>query len=282
MKKRYNTNEALFKCIYDIISRILSYKNVTILICRSEVPGYRDVFVRSIDNTARNYRDTETATYMLNPELDITKIIKNILYKLVNTLDIHMVDWYRNPKLRHFEYNDRSLFSSYEIQTNEYKLDGLQFIITQNRNCESAKPVEIKHSLNFNSNELDQFLHYNIPIKDTTPPLPTVLCVVSTDIQLGYSATPDITTYNKYDIHTTIDTNKMTSNVHIHADKEIASEDNINLNAPINIPHYTELTEKLNAYDIRITRPIIVIVNLLTEVTKIAINELKEYCNGNA
>jgi len=48
-----------------------------------------------------------------------------------------------------------------------------------------------------------------------------------------------------------------------------------------NTPDYTELTEKLNAYDIRITRPIIVIVDLLTEVTKIAINELKEYYNGN-
>lgn len=279
MRKRYNENEELLKCIYDIISRILSYNDVTILICRSEVPGYRDVFVRSLDSTARNYRDTETATYMLNPELDITKIIKNILDKLVNTLDIHMVDWHLNTKLRHFEYNDRSLFSEYEIKNNEYKLYGSQFIITQNRTCESAKPVEITHTLGFNSNELDQFLYYNIPIKDTTPPIPTVISICA-NIQLGYSPTPNITKYNKYNIYTniytTINTNKIISNINIHNDKEIASENNVNLNTP----DYTSLTEKLNSHDIRITRPIIVITDLLNEVTKITLTELKEYCNG--
>jgi hypothetical protein len=284
MKRIYNQNEELFKCIYDIISRILSYKDVTILICESEITGYcTDVFVRSLDRTARGYNDTETATYMFKSVFDIEQIIRSVLDKLANTLDINVVDWWCKQKtLRHLEFNGNSLFREYELRNNEYKLNGLQFIITQNKPYESNRatettdPVKITHTLDFNSNESDQYLYYNIPIKDTTPPIPAVLCICA-NIQLGYSPTPDITIYNKYDMRITIDTNKMTSNIHIHANKEIASEDNVNLNTP----DYTELTEKLNAYDIRITRPIIVIVDLLTEVTKIAINELKEYYNGN-
>jgi hypothetical protein len=284
MKRIYNQNEELFKCIYDIISRILSYKDVTILICESEITGYcTDVFVRSLDRTARGYNDTETATYMFKSVFDIEQIIRSVLDKLANTLDINVVDWWCKQKtLRHLEFNGNSLFREYELRNNEYKLNGLQFIITQNKPYESNRatettdPVKITHTLDFNSNESDQYLYYNIPIKDTTPPIPAVLCICA-NIQLGYSPTPDITIYNKYDMRITIDTNKMTSNIHIHANKEIASEDNVNLNTP----DYTELTEKLNAYDIRITRPIIIIVDLLTEVTKIVINELKEYYNGN-
>ena len=225
------------------------------------------------------YTRLETKTYMFKSVVDVTKIIRSVLNKLTDTLDINVVDWwYKKKTLRHLEFNDNSLFDTFELCNNEYKLNGLQFIITQNRPYESnritkaSNPVEITHTLNFNSNEVDQFLYYNIPIKDTTPPIPAVLCICA-NMQLGYSPTPDITIYNKYDMRITIDTNKMTSNIHIHADKEIASEDNMNLNTP----DYTELTEKLNAYDIRITRPIIVIVDLLTEVTKIAIIELKEY-----
>lgn len=228
------------------------------------------------------YTRLETKTYMFKSVIDVTKIIRSVLNKLTDTLDINVVDWWCKKKtLRHLEFNDNSLFDTFELRSNEYKLNGLQFIITQNRPYESnriakaSNPVEITHTLNFNSNELDQFLYYNIPIKDTTPPIPAVLCICA-NMQLGYSSTPEITTYNKYDMRITIDTNKMTSNIHIHTDKEIASEDNVNLNTP----DYTELTEKLNAYDIRITRPIIVIVDLLTKVTKIAITELKEVNNG--
>lgn len=284
MKTRYNENEELFKCIYDIISRILSYKNVTILICQSEISGYcTDVFVRSPDNMTTGYTRLETKTYMFKSVIDVTKIIRSVLNKLTDTLDINVVDWWCKKKtLRHLEFNDNSLFDTFELRNNEYKLNGLQFIITQNRTYESngiakaSNPVEITHALNFNSNELDQFLYYNIPIKDTTPPIPAVLCICA-NMQLGYSPTPDITIYNKYDMRITIDTNTMTSNIQMYTDKEIASEDNVNLNTP----DYTKLTEKLNAYDIRITRPIIIIVDLLTEVTKIVINELKEYYNGN-
>lgn len=284
MKRIYNQNEELFKCIYDIISRILSYKDVTILIYESEITGYcTDVFVRSLDRTARGYNDTETATYMFKSVFDIEQIIRSVLDKLANTLDINVVDWLCKQKtLRHLEFNGNSLFREYELRNNEYKLNGLQFIITQNKPYESNRateatdPVKIVHTLDFNSNESDQYLYYNIPIKDTTPPIPVIISIYMA-LQLGYSPTPDITTYNKYGMHITIDTNKMASNIHIHTDKEIASEDNMNLNTP----DYTELTEKLNAYDIRITRPIIIIVDLLTEVTKIVINELKEYYNGN-
>lgn len=282
MKTRYNQNEELFKCIYNIISRILSYNDVTILICKSEITGYTDIFVRSLDHTAQGYNDTKTDIYMVKPTLNIEQIIKSILDKLTNTLDIHMVDWHLNPKLRHFEYIAGSLFSEYEIKHNEYKLNGLQFIVTQNKICGSDvivkanKPVEITHTLNFNNNELNQFLYYNIPIKDTTPPIPTAISLHA-GLQLGYSPTPDITAYNKYDICIAIDTNKMTSNIQMYTDKEIASEDNINLNTP----DYVNLTKQLNSHDIRITRPIIAITNLLNEVTKIAINELKECYNGN-
>lgn len=198
---------------------------------------------------------------MVKPTLDIEQIIKSILDKLTDTLDIHMVDWWCKKKtLRHLEFNDNSLFREYELRSNEYKLNGLQFIITQNRKCEFAKPVEITHSLGFNNNELDQFLYYNIPIKDTTPPIPTAIRIYA-NLQLGYNSTPDITAYNKYDICITIDTNEMTSNIQILADKEIASENNIILNTP----NYAGLTKQLNRHDIRATRPIVVITDLLTK-----------------
>lgn len=177
MKTRYNENEELFKCIYDIISRILSYKNVTILICQSEISDYcTDVFVRSPDNMTTGYTRLETKTYMFKSVIDVTKIIRSVLNKLTDTLDINVVNWWCKKKtLRHLEFNDNSLFDTFELRNNEYKLNGLQFIITQNRTYESngiakaSNPVEITHTLNFNSNELDQFLYYNIPIKDTTP-----------------------------------------------------------------------------------------------------------------
>lgn len=219
---------------------------------------------------------------MFKSVFDVTKIIKSVLNKLTDTLDINVVDWWCKQKtLRHLEFNDYSLFDRYELRNNEYKLNGLQFIITQNRPYESnqiakaTKPVEITHKLNFNTNEVDQFLYYNIPIKDTTPPIPKILCICA-NIQLGYSPTPDITACNKYGIGIIINTNEMTSDIKIYTDKEMISEDNINLNTL----DYTSLTDKLNNHDTRITRPIIVIVDLLNEITKIAINELKEVNNG--
>jgi hypothetical protein len=282
MKTRYNQNEELFKCIYNIVSRILSYNDVTILICDSEVTGYTDIFVRSLDHTAPRYNNTETATYMVKPTLDVEQIIRSVLTKLTDTLDINVVDWWSKQKtLRHLEFNGNSLFSEYELRNNEYKLRGLQLIVTQNKICGSDviikanKPIEITHSLGFNSNELDQFLYYNIPIKDTTPPIPITISIHA-GLQLGYSPTPDITTYNKYDMYITIDTNAMTSNIQIHTDKEIASENNINLSTP----NYAGLTKQLNNHDIKVTRPIVVITDLLNEITKIAINELKEFNNG--
>ena len=283
MKRSYNQNEELFKCIYDIISRILSYKDVTILICESEITGYcTDVFVRSLDRTARGYNDTETATYMFKSVLDIEQIIRSVLDKLANTLDINVVDWWCKQKtLRHLEFNGNSLFSEYELRNNEYKLNGLQFIITQNKPYESNRateatdPVKIAHTLDFNSNESDQYLYYNIPIKDTPPPVPVIISIYMT-LQLGYSPTPDITTYNKYDMRITINTNKMTSNIQMYTNQEIASENNINLNTP----DYVNLTKQLNSHDIRVTKPIIVITDLLNEITKITINELKRCYNG--
>ena len=130
----------------------------------------------------------------------------------------------------------------------------------------------------------------NIPIKTVSSIIPT--CIdIHTNIQINiYSQnTIDIVYAERYSTDMLIDTNTMENKVRIYDNGQIKLENKIDLRSngkllsqtaiDINAPDYSSLTEVLNSHDIRVTRPILVITDLLNEITKIAIKELKRYYN---
>lgn len=137
----------------------------------------------------------------------------------------------------------------------------------------------------------DQDILSNIPIKTVNSVISTSIDI-HTNIQINiYSQnTIDIVYAERYSTDMLIDTNTMENKVNIYDNGQIKLEDKIDLRSngkllsqtviDINTPDYSSLIEALNSHDIRVIRPIVVIIDLLNEITKIAINELKEINNG--
>lgn len=215
-----------------------------------------------------------------------------ILKILADNLTINIVEWKKPLTGNYYNYNENSLFDSSEIIHTE-KADGIQFIITQTKPqrpqiIKTQFPVMVFHQL-LDSN---QDILSNIPIKNVKAIIPT--CIdIHTGIQINlYSHnTTDIIYAERYSSDMQIDINTMTNSISIFDNGQIRLEDKIDLRSngkclsqttiDINTPDYSSIEETLNNHDTRVTRPIVVITDLLNEVTKIAINELKRCYNDN-
>ena len=284
--------ENLFDCIYSILTNILSGRNATILIYKNTNINWVEVLIR-YDIPIKECITYPNKKYIFENINIVDNILRPVLNKLANNLAINIVEELNQNIIgRYTNYNENSLFDSSEIKYTD-KENGIQFIITQTKPqrpqiIKTQFPVMISHQL-LNT---DQNVFLNIPIKTVNSVIPAGIDI-HTNIQINiYSQnTIDIVYAERYSTDMLIDTNTMENKVNIYDNGQIKLEDKIDLRSngkllsqtaiDINTPDYSSLIEALNAYDIRITRPIIAITDLLNEVTKIAINELKECYNGN-
>lgn len=289
--------ENLFDCIYSILTNILSGRNATILIYKNTNINWVEVLIRydiPIKEciTDPNKKYIFTRKYIFENINIVDNILRPVLNKLADNLAINIVEELNQNIIgKYTNYNKNLLFDSSEIEYTD-KENGIQFIITQTKPqrpqiIKTQFPVMISHQL-LNT---DQDVFLNIPIKTVNAVIPTGVDL-HTNIQINiYSQnTIDIVYAERYSTDMLIDTNTMENKVSIYDNGQIKLEDKIDLRSngkllsqtaiDINTPDYSSLTETLNSHDTRITRPIITITDLLNEVTKIAINELKEVNNG--
>lgn len=283
--------ENLFDCMYSILTNILSGRNATILVYKNTNINWIEVLIRYAI-PAKGIPTGTTRKYIFENINIVDNILRPVLNKLADNLAINIVEELNQNIIgRYTKYNENSLFDSSEIKYTD-KENGIQFIITQTKPqrpqiIKTQFPVMVSHQL-LNTNE-DILL--NIPIKTTNSVIPA--CIdIHTNIQINiYSQnTIDIVYAKRYSTDMLIDTNTMENKVRIYDNGQIRLEDKIDLRSngtllskttiDANTPDYTSLTDKLNDHNNRITIPIIVITDLLNEVTKVAINELKECCNG--
>ena len=288
--------ENLFDCIYSILTNILSGRNATILVYKNTNINWVEVLIRydipikeCITNPNKKY--IFTRKYIFENINIVDNILRPVLNKLADNLAINIVEELNQNIIgKYTKYNENSLFDSNEIKYTD-KENGTQFIITQTKPqrpqiIKTQFPVMISHQL-LNTNQ-DVFL--NIPIKTVNSIIPT--CIdLRTNIQINiYSQnTIDIIYAERYSADMLIDTNTMENKVNIFDNGQIKLEDKIDLRSngtllsqtviDINTPDYSSIEETLNSHDIRVTRPIVVITDLLNEITKIAIKELKRYYN---
>ena len=288
--------ENLFDCIYSILTNILSGRNATILIYKNTNINWVEVLIR-YDLPIRECITSPNKKFILIKKyiFEIINIVDNILRpvlnKLADNLAINIVEELNQNIIgKYTKYNENSLFDSNEIKYTD-KENGIQFIITQTKPqrpqiIKTQFPVMISHQL-LNT---DQDILSNIPIKTVNSIIPT--CIdIHTNIQINiYSQnTIDIVYAERYSADMLINTNTMENKVNIFDNGQIRLENKIDLRSngtllsqtvlDINTPDYSSIEETLNSHDIRVTRPIVVITDLINEVTKIAIKELKRYYN---
>ena len=288
--------ENLFDCIYSILTNILSGRNATILIYKNTNINWVEVLIRydipikeCITDPSKKY--IFTRKYIFENINIVDNILRPVLNKLADNLAINIVEELNQNIIgKYTKYNENSLFDSSEIKYTD-KENGIQFIITQTKPqrpqiIKTQFPVMISHQL-LNT---DQDVFLNIPIKTVNSVIPASVDL-HTNIQINiYSQnTIDIVYAERYSTDMLIDTNTMENKVNIFDNGQIRLEDKINLRSngtllsqtviDINTPDYSSIEETLNSHDIRVTRPIIVITDLLNEITKIAIKELKRYYN---
>ena len=286
------TNEVkeLFNCIYSIVTNILSGRNATILVYKNTEMNCVEVLI-CYAIPVKGFTTGTTCKYVFKNINIAQNILQPILKTLAENLAVNIVEWKKPLTGNYYNYNENSLFDSSEIIHTE-KADGIQFIITQIKPqrpqiIKTQFPVMVHHQLL----DSEQDVLVNIPIKNVDVIIPT--CIdIHTNIQINlYSQnTTDIIYAERYSSDMRIDINTMTNRISIFDNGQIRLEDRIDLRSngkclsqttiDINTPDYSSIKETLNNHDTRITRPIIVIVDLLNEITKIAINELKRYYNG--
>ena len=291
--------ENLFDCIYSILTNILSGRNATILIYKNTNINWVEVLIRydiPIKEciTDPNKKYIFTRKYIFENINIVDNILRPVLNKLADNLAINIVEELnQNIIEKYTNYNENLLFDSSEIKYTD-KENGIQFIITQTKPqrpqiIKTQFPVMISHQL-LNT---DQDVLLNIPIKTVNSVISVIPASVDlhTNIQINiYSQnTIDIVYAERYSTDMLIDTNTMENKVSIYDNGQIKLENKIDLRSngkllsqtaiDINAPDYSSLTEVLNSHDIRVTRLILVITDLLNEVTKIAIKELKRYYN---
>lgn len=288
--------ENLFDCIYSILTNILSGRNATILIYKNTNINWVEVLIRydlPIREciTSPNKKYISTRKYIFENINIVDNILRPVLNKLADNLAINIVEELNQNIIgKYTKYNENSLFDSNEIKYTD-KENGIQFIITQTKPqrpqiIKTQFPVMISHQL-LNT---DQDILSNIPIKTVNSIIPT--CIdIHTNIQINiYSQnTIDIVYAERYSADMLINTNTMENKVNIFDNGQIRLENKIDLRSngtllsqtvlDINTPDYSSIEETLNSHDIRVTRPIVVITDLINEVTKIAIKELKRYYN---
>lgn len=282
--------------IYSILTNILSGRNATILIYKNTNINWVEVLIRydiPIKEciTDPNKKYIFTRKYIFENINIVDNILRPILNKLADNLAINIVEELNQNIIgKYTNYNEDSLFDSSEIKYTD-KENGIQFIITQTKPqrpqiIKTQFPVMISHQL-LNT---DQDILSNIPIKTVNSIIPT--CIdIHTNIQINiYSENAiDIVYAERYSTDMLINTNTMENKVRIYDNGQIKLENKIDLRSngkllsqtviDINAPDYSSIEETLNSHDIRVTRPILVITDLLNEVTKIAIKELKRYYN---
>ena len=289
--------ENLFDCIYSILTNILSGRNATILIYKNTNINWVEVLIRyniPIKEciTDPNKKYIFTRKYIFENINIVDNILRPVLNKLADNLAINIVEELNQNIIRNCtNYNENSLFDSSEIKYTD-KENGTQFIITQTKPqrpqiIKTQFPVMVSYQL-LNT---DQDVFLNIPIKTVNSVIPAGVDL-HTNIQINiYSQnTIDIVYAERYSTDMLIDTNTMENKVSIYDNGQIKLEDKIDLRSngkllsqtaiDINTPDYSSLTETLNNHDIRVTRPIVVITDLLNEITKITIKELKEVNHG--
>lgn len=282
--------ENLFDCIYSILTNILSGRNATILVYKNTNINWVEVLIR-YDLPIKEYITGPNKKYIFENINIVDNILRPVLNKLANNLAINIVEELNQNIIgKYTNYNENSLFDSSEIKYTD-KENGTQFIITQTKPqrpqiIKTQFPVMISHQL-LNT---DQDVFLNIPIKTVNSVIPAGVDL-HTNIQINiYSQnTIDIVYAEKYSTDMLIDTNTMGNKVSIYDNGQIKLEDKIDLRSngkllsqtaiDINTPDYSSIEETLNSHDTRVTRPIITITDLLNEVTKIAIKELKRYYN---
>lgn len=282
--------------IYSILTNILSGRNATLLIYKNTNINWVEVLIRydiPIKEciTDPNKKYIFTRKYIFENINIVDNILRPILNKLADNLAINIVEELNQNIIgKYTNYNEDSLFDSSEIKYTD-KENGIQFIITQTKPqrpqiIKTQFPVMISHQL-LNT---DQDILSNIPIKTVNSIIPT--CIdIHTNIQINiYSENAiDIVYAERYSTDMLINTNTMENKVRIYDNGQIKLENKIDLRSngkllsqtviDINAPDYSSIEETLNSHDIRVTRPILVITDLLNEVTKIAIKELKRYYN---
>ena len=296
MTPQTKETENLFDCIYSILTNILSSRNATILVYKNTNINWVEVLIRydiPIKEciTSPNKKYIFTRKYIFENINIVDNILRPILNKLADNLAINIVEELNQNIIgKYTNYNENSLFDSSEIKYTD-KENGIQFIITQTKPqrpqiIKTQFPVMISHQL-LNT---DQDILSNIPIKTVNSIIPT--CIdIHTNIQINiYSENAiDIVYAERYSTDMLIDTNTMENKVRIYDNGQIKLENKIDLRSngkllsqtviDINAPDYSSIEETLNSHDIRVARPILVITDLLNEVTKIAIKELKRYYN---
>lgn len=286
------TNEVkeMFNCIYSIITNILSGRNATILVYKNTEMNCVEILIRYAI-PVKGFTTGTTCKYIFKNINIAQNILQPILKILAENLAVNIVEWKKPLTGNYYNYNENSLFDSSEIIHTE-KADGIQFIITQTKPqrpqiIKTQFPVMVRHQLL----DSEQDVLSNIPIKNVDTIIPTCIDIhTSIQINLYSQNTTDIIYAERYSSDMRIDINTMTNCISIFDNGQIRLEDRIDLRSngkclyqttiDINTPDYSSIEEALNSHDIRVTRPIIAITDLLNEVTKIVINELKEVNNG--